>query len=64
MLYSLNEKHNSKQNASATRDFEVVIPKYDFKSPAKIVGEKIEIETYIIQSNQNKHQKIIVQNLR
>ena len=29
----------------------------------KFLGEKIEIETYIIQSNQSKNQKIMVQNL-
>ena len=41
-----------------------MIPKYDFKGPTKIFGEKIKIETYIIQSNQAKIKKIIVQNLR
>ena len=58
------KKQNSKQNASTTGDFKVVIPiKYDFRRPAKIVGEKIELETYIIQSNQSESQKIIVQNI-
>ena len=40
-----------------------MIPKYDFKTPAKMSGEKFEIQTYIIQSNQSKNQKIIVQTL-
>ena len=51
MLYSLNEKENSKQNSSMTGDFKVAIPKYDFKRPGENFGGKIEIETYIIQSN-------------
>ena len=51
------KKQNSKQNASATGDFYVVIPKYDFKRPGKIFGEKTEIETYIIQSKQKIKKK-------
>ena len=41
-----------------------MIPIYSFRRLANIFGKKIEIQTYIINSNQSKHQKIIVQNLR
>ena len=53
------KKQNSKQNASTTGEFYVVIPKYDFKRPGKIFGEKIEIETYIIQSKQKIKKNIV-----
>ena len=56
------KKQNSKQNASTTRDFQVMIPNYDFRRPAESLRKKIEIETDIIQSNQSKNQRIIVQN--
>ena len=39
-----------------------MISKYDFKRPEKIWG-KNEIETYIVQLNQSKNKRIIVQNL-
>ena len=40
-----------------------MIPYYNFRRPAKIFRIEIEIETHIIQSNQSKDRKIIVQNL-
>ena len=57
------KEQNSKQNASTTESFQVVIPKYDFKRPAKIFGGKVEIKASIIQSDQSKSQNILVQNL-
>ena len=57
------KKQNSKQNPSRAGDFQVLIPKCDFRRPAEIFGEKIDIEGSIIQSNQIKNRKIIAQNL-
>ena len=37
-----------------------MLAKYDFKRPGKRLGK---METYMIQSNQSKNRKIIVQNL-
>ena len=40
-----------------------MIPKYNFWRPAKILGQNIEIETWIVQSNQSENQKLIVKKL-
>ena len=40
-----------------------MIPECNFKRPAKILGQNIESESYIIQSNQSKNRKLMVQNL-
>ena len=45
------KKQNSKQNVSTTVYFQVVIPRYNFRRPAKNFRTKIENETHVIQSN-------------
>ena len=58
--YSIHymKKQNSKQNASTTGDFKVVIPQYNFRGPVKKFGANFEIETHVIQYNESKNKKL------